>query len=83
MLVQQICCLLQNVDIAVESAEEMDVYIIGRSVNKPGEIKSALKKLLPEVDALWLIPDPIVIDNMDSAKMIFDAPEVMTTILSG
>ncbi len=62
-------------DIAVESAEEMDVYIIGRSVNKPGEIKSALKKLLPKVDALWLIPDPIVIDNIDSAKMIFDISE--------
>ncbi len=62
-------------DIAVESAEEMDIDIIGRSVRKPGGIKSALKKLLPKVDALWLIPDPIVIGNMDSVKMIFDKSE--------
>ena len=59
-------------DIAVESAEEMDIDIIGRSVSKPGGIKSALKKLLPKVDALWLIPDPIVIGDMGSVKMIFD-----------
>ncbi len=62
-------------DIAAESAEEMDIDIIGKSVRKPGGIKSALKKLLPKVDALWLIPDPIVISDMDSVKMIFDKSE--------
>jgi putative ABC transport system substrate-binding protein len=62
-------------DRAVESAEEMDIDIIGRSVSKPSAIKSALKKLLPKVDALWLIPDPIVIRDMSSVNMIFDKSE--------
>ncbi len=62
-------------DIAVERAEEMDIDIIGKSVSKPGGIKSALKKLLPKVDALWLIPDPIVIRDLNSVKMIFDKSE--------
>ncbi|MCP5003006.1 MAG: hypothetical protein GY941_03510, partial [Planctomycetes bacterium] len=58
--------------IAVESAEEIDIDIIGKSVSKPGGIRSALNKLLPKVDALWLIPDPIIIGDMDSVKLIFD-----------
>ncbi|MCP4264539.1 MAG: hypothetical protein GY777_03015 [Candidatus Brocadiaceae bacterium] len=60
---------------AVDSAEEMNIDIIGRSVSKPSGIKSALKKLLPKVDALWLIPDPIVIRDMSSVNMIFDKCE--------
>lgn len=57
---------------ALESAEEMDIDIIGKSVSKQSEIKTVLKKLLPNVDALWLIPDPIVMRDIDSVKMIFN-----------
>ena len=32
---------------------------------------TALKKLLPKVDALWLIPDPIVISNIESVNKLF------------
>lgn len=58
-------------DVAVESAKDIGVRIIGKSISKPTKIESALNKLLPKVDALWLIPDPIVIYNIESVNKLF------------
>ncbi len=58
-------------DVAVESARDVGISILGKSVNKPDNIESALKKLLPKVDALWLIPDPIVINDIESVNKLF------------
>ncbi len=56
---------------AVESAEDVGISIIGKSVKNPNKIESALNKLLPKVDALWLIPDPIVINDIESVNKLF------------
>jgi putative ABC transport system substrate-binding protein len=58
-------------DIAVESAKDVGISIIGKSISKPDKIESALNKLLPKVDALWLIPDPIVIYDIESVNKLF------------
>ena len=58
-------------DVAVESAKDVGISIIGKSISKPDKIESALKKLLPKVDALWLIPDPIVISDIESVNKLF------------
>jgi putative ABC transport system substrate-binding protein len=62
-------------DIAVESAKEVGIKIIARSVSKPDEVESALKKLLPKVDALWLTPDPIVLHEIELVNKIFKQAE--------
>ncbi len=59
-------------DIAVESAKDVGISIVGKSINKPDKIESALNNLLPNVDALWLIPDPTVIYDIDSVNKLFD-----------
>ncbi len=63
-------------DVAVESAKDVGVSIIGKSISKPDKIESALNKLLPKVDAIWLIPDPIVIYDMESVNKLFEQCQV-------
>ncbi len=58
-------------DVAVESAKEVGISIIGKSISKPAKIESALNKLLPKVDAFWLIPDPMVIHDIEAVNKIF------------
>ena len=57
--------------IAVKNADEIGFDIVSRAIKKPGEIESALKKLLRKVDALWLTIDPIVLNNKECVKEIF------------
>ena len=63
-------------DVAVESARDVGISIIGKSINKPDEVDSALNKLLPKVDALWLIPDPMVIYDIESVNKLFEQCQV-------
>jgi len=58
-------------DVVVESAKDVGIRIIGKSISKPDKIESALNKLLPKVDGLWLIPDPIVISDIESVNKLF------------
>lgn len=64
-------------DTAVENVKDLDIKLTGRTVSKPGEIGSALKELLPKVDALWLIPDPIVLQDIESVNKIFKLSHAM------
>ncbi len=59
-------------DVAVESAKDVGIKIIGKSISKPSKIESSLNKLLPKVDALWLIPDPMVIYDIESVNKLFE-----------
>ncbi len=52
-------------------AQEVGISIYGKAVEKPNEIKKALQILLPKVDAIWLISDPIVLYDKNSMKTIF------------
>ncbi len=49
---------------AKSEAREMGVTLIGQKISKPKQVVPALKKILPKVDAFWLISDP----NVMSAK---------------
>jgi ABC-type uncharacterized transport system substrate-binding protein len=49
---------------AMEKAKEMDIELIGKPVYRNKHMKNALKTLLPEIDALWMISDPVIVaDN--------------------
>lgn len=58
-------------EIAVKSAKEVGIDIIKKSINKEGDIESALGNILPKVDAIWLTPDPVVLSNTESTKQLF------------
>lgn len=50
-----------------EEAKNMNVEIIGQPVSeKDNNTHSALMKLLPEIDALWLISDPVIMSESQS-----------------
>jgi putative ABC transport system substrate-binding protein len=52
-------------------AKEMGVEIIGRPVSENKDTLSVLKKLLPEIDALWLISDPVIVSDKKMLMEIF------------
>jgi len=56
---------------ATKAASEMEVQIDGYAVGKFFNVGRGLKKLLPKVDALWLIADPGVLSNTKSVELIF------------
>jgi putative ABC transport system substrate-binding protein len=61
------------VDSAVKTAKDMGVDIIGRPVHKSKDAISALEELLPQIDALWLISDPVVMSDKDIIMDLFKA----------
>ncbi len=58
-------------DEARAAAKEMGVEIIGRSLSKRREILPELKGLLKEIDALWLISDPVVMSEKKDLMEVF------------
>ncbi len=56
---------------AREAAKAMGVEIIGRSLSKRRDTLPALKDLLDEIDALWLISDPVVMSDKDTLIELF------------
>lgn len=64
-------------DIAIDKAKDLGIEIVGESVKKPKDIKKSLEKLLSGVDAVMLIPDPIVVNDVKSVYTIFEQCETM------
>lgn len=58
-------------EFALRSAHEVDIEVIGKVVSRQDEIEPALQELLAKVDALWLIPDPIVLSKTELVDKIF------------
>lgn len=56
---------------AVTEAKQAGIQIIGKSIAKEKEVNNALNYLLPKVDALWLISDPVILSGMAQVKEIF------------
>ena len=52
-------------------AKEMGVQIIGKSVSKKRDAIPELKELLKEIDALWLISDPVVMGKKETLLKVF------------
>ncbi len=62
---------------AVDDGKEVDIEVIGVSVKKEKEVEPALKSLLPKVDALWLISDPVVLSDMTMVQNAFKLSDEM------
>jgi len=60
---------------AMPKAKEVGLSLRGKLVERKEEISKALKKLLPKVDALWLISDPIVLYDAAQIQDIFEAAD--------
>lgn len=56
---------------ATAAAGDVHIELIGEKVAASAEVPEALAKLLPRVDAVWLISDPVVLANEKSAIELF------------
>ncbi|MBC8178500.1 MAG: ABC transporter substrate-binding protein [Deltaproteobacteria bacterium] len=56
---------------AQKAAKEMGIEIIGRSLSKRRNTLPELKGLLKEIDALWLISDPVVMSDKKTLIEVF------------
>ncbi len=56
---------------AVAEAKDIGINIIGKDIDKNSDLSKELKGLLPKVDAIWLIPDPVIISGKKQADQIF------------
>ena len=61
----------QWVNQAKNQAEDMGVEIIGIAVQAREEVVSSLKKLITDVDALWLISDPVILSDKNILTQMF------------
>jgi putative ABC transport system substrate-binding protein len=52
-------------------AKEMGVEIIGYVVDESKQAVSALKESLPNIDALWLISDPVILSDRQVLMQLF------------
>ncbi|MGR3319466.1 MAG: ABC transporter substrate-binding protein [Candidatus Anammoxibacter sp.] len=56
---------------AVSEANDMEINIIGKAIKKDAALTEALQDMLPKVDALWLIPDPVILSGKEQVTQIF------------
>jgi putative ABC transport system substrate-binding protein len=52
-------------------AKEMGLKIIGGAVSENRQARSALKELLPDIDALWFISDPLIVSDKKILMEVF------------
>ncbi len=60
---------------AEETGETHGLNIVAKSIKDSKYLEGHLEKLLPKVDALWLIPDPVVLSGKESIDKIFKLSE--------
>lgn len=56
---------------AVLAGKEVGVEVIGRTITRSSQVGTALAELMPKVDALWLTPDPVVLESATTAQLYF------------
>ena len=54
-----------------KSAKNMGIKLVKKTVKQPDEVQKSLQSLLPHVDSLWLIADPVVLSGSSTVKNIF------------
>ena len=60
---------------ASAEAKKMGIEITGKSIAENKQTIDALKELMQGVDALWLIPDPLIIGDKEKLMELFKACE--------
>jgi putative ABC transport system substrate-binding protein len=61
---------------AIQAAHDMGMDLVGEQVSEDQNLSTAIEKLLTEVDALWLIADPLVMADRASVIEIFQQAEI-------
>jgi putative ABC transport system substrate-binding protein len=61
----------QWINTTMEEARKMGVGIMGKTVAQNKDILPALNQLLPTVDALWLISDPMIMSDKKTLIEVF------------
>ncbi|MCK4841133.1 MAG: hypothetical protein KAT04_04535 [Methylococcales bacterium] len=56
---------------AIEAAKNVGIGLIAKDVDSKRDLSSAIAGLLPTVDVLWLIADPVVLANKAAVNDIF------------
>lgn len=57
---------------ASKEAKEMGIELIGSKVSQKKQVSSHLKKLLPDIDAYWLISDPTLMTEKQELFVLLD-----------
>lgn len=60
---------------AERAGREMGIDVIGKNISDSDQLSPRLDELLGEVDALWLIADPLVLANKESVGRVFALSE--------
>lgn len=58
---------------AAQAGKDVGIELLAHAVHRPSDVDNALRTLLPRVDALWLISDPIVLSDDAALKRLFDS----------
>ncbi len=56
---------------AIQVGRDIGVEIVSLALERPEQVKAAVKRLLPHIQALWLITDSVVMSNEQSVQTIF------------
>lgn len=59
-------------DQAAAAGREVGIEVIGRPVSRAPQVPAALAELTTRVDALWLVPDPVVLEDATAVRGYFD-----------
>ncbi len=59
----------------LQAAQDVGMEVIGRNVSQETDLNVAISQLLSEVDALWLIADPMVLADRTAVVNIFKQAE--------
>jgi putative tryptophan/tyrosine transport system substrate-binding protein len=55
---------------AVAAGRDVDIQVVGARIRRTRNLERSLKELLPKVDALWLVSDPLVLATQTSTEEI-------------
>lgn len=60
------------IDEAQDSAPGVQLQLIAKPARSLSEVNKALEELLPEIEAFWMTPDPLVANSDVFKKLVFD-----------
>ena len=58
-------------DQAVAAGKEVGIEVVGRTITRNAQLGAALTELTGKVDALWLAPDPVVMETEAAVQLFF------------
>lgn len=62
---------------ATYQAKEIGLKLHGKALINSNDITNTIQAILPHVDAIWLVPDPIISENADNEVQIFEEAAIL------